>query len=116
METQPLRDPRDGAAPDSAPPYLSTSSSPASATASAASSSTAYSASGPGGGGQKKPTTWDEDSRFMCNICLDPVTQTVCTLCGHLYCWPCLYRVSACNDNDEIRFSFVSNVSLSYSG
>lgn len=32
------------------------------------------------------------DSRFCCNICLDPVVDPVTTRCGHLYCWPCLYR------------------------
>ena len=32
------------------------------------------------------------DSRFYCNICLDPVVDPVATMCGHLYCWPCLYR------------------------
>jgi hypothetical protein len=32
------------------------------------------------------------DSRFSCNICLDPVVEPVVTQCGHLYCWPCLYR------------------------
>ena len=31
-------------------------------------------------------------SPFDCNICLDGVTQPVVTRCGHLYCWPCLYR------------------------
>lgn len=30
--------------------------------------------------------------RFECNICLDTVRDPVVTLCGHLYCWPCLYR------------------------
>lgn len=34
----------------------------------------------------------DKDGRFVCNICLDPVVDPVSTLCGHLYCWPCLYR------------------------
>ncbi|CAN1160940.1 E3 ubiquitin-protein ligase RMA1H1 [Linum perenne] len=29
---------------------------------------------------------------FDCNICLDPVHDPVVTLCGHLYCWPCIYR------------------------
>jgi len=33
-----------------------------------------------------------QDSRFNCNICLDPVSEPVVTQCGHLYCWPCLYR------------------------
>mmetsp|Transcript_28927 Transcript_28927/g.42893 ORF Transcript_28927/g.42893 Transcript_28927/m.42893 type:complete len:418 (-) Transcript_28927:401-1654(-) len=32
------------------------------------------------------------DSRFDCNICLEAVVEPVVTLCGHLYCWPCLYR------------------------
>mmetsp|Transcript_22964 Transcript_22964/g.38866 ORF Transcript_22964/g.38866 Transcript_22964/m.38866 type:complete len:185 (-) Transcript_22964:501-1055(-) len=34
----------------------------------------------------------DEDARFVCNICLDPVKDAVVTVCGHLYCWPCLFR------------------------
>jgi Zinc finger, C3HC4 type (RING finger) len=32
------------------------------------------------------------DSRFSCNICLDPVIEPVVTRCGHLFCWPCLFR------------------------
>ena len=35
-----------------------------------------------------------EDDAFVCNICLDAVADKdpVVTQCGHLYCWPCLYR------------------------
>lgn len=29
---------------------------------------------------------------FDCSICLEPVAEPVVTLCGHLYCWPCMYR------------------------
>ncbi|XP_030546323.1 E3 ubiquitin-protein ligase RMA1H1-like [Rhodamnia argentea] len=29
---------------------------------------------------------------FECNICLDMVQDPVVTLCGHLYCWPCIYK------------------------
>ncbi|KAL8228510.1 hypothetical protein R6Q57_016094 [Mikania cordata] len=31
-------------------------------------------------------------SAFQCNICLDTVQDPVVTLCGHLYCWPCIYK------------------------
>ncbi|CAN0221132.1 unnamed protein product, partial [Ectocarpus fasciculatus] len=34
----------------------------------------------------------EEDSYFECNICLDGVREPVVTRCGHLFCWPCLYR------------------------
>ena len=35
---------------------------------------------------------YNHDSRFGCNICLESVVEPVVTLCGHLYCWPCLFR------------------------
>ncbi len=28
----------------------------------------------------------------QCNICLELARDPVVTLCGHLYCWPCLFR------------------------
>ncbi|XP_059646404.1 uncharacterized protein LOC132292969 isoform X2 [Cornus florida] len=34
----------------------------------------------------------DEGSFFYCNICLDMARDPVVTCCGHLFCWPCLYR------------------------
>ncbi|KAK4413053.1 E3 ubiquitin-protein ligase [Sesamum alatum] len=32
------------------------------------------------------------NSFFDCNICLDLARDPVVTCCGHLFCWPCLYR------------------------
>ena len=32
------------------------------------------------------------DTRFSCNICFESVVEPVVTQCGHLYCWPCLYK------------------------
>lgn len=33
------------------------------------------------------------DSRFSCNICLETVSdEPVLTLCGHVYCWACLFQ------------------------
>ncbi|KAG6469948.1 hypothetical protein ZIOFF_070884 [Zingiber officinale] len=29
---------------------------------------------------------------FDCSICLDLVVDPVVTLCGHLFCWPCIYK------------------------
>jgi E3 ubiquitin-protein ligase RNF5 len=33
-----------------------------------------------------------EETMFSCNICYELASEPVVTLCGHLYCWPCLYR------------------------
>ncbi|KAI4325117.1 hypothetical protein MLD38_030541 [Melastoma candidum] len=34
----------------------------------------------------------EPEAGFECNICFDTVQDPVVTLCGHLYCWPCIYR------------------------
>lgn len=36
----------------------------------------------------------ETDDAFLCSVCLEPVKDRdpVVTQCGHLYCWPCLYR------------------------
>ncbi|GMJ13058.1 RING membrane-anchor 1 [Hibiscus trionum] len=34
----------------------------------------------------------DPSAGFDCNICLESVQDPVVTLCGHLYCWPCIYK------------------------
>lgn len=41
-----------------------------------------------------KPVSSSEKSLpcFDCSICLDFANDPVVTLCGHLYCWPCIYK------------------------
>lgn len=40
------------------------------------------------------------ESAFICNVCLEITTKDpVVTQCGHLYCWPCLYRWLNTNHN-----------------
>ncbi|KAI5439097.1 hypothetical protein KIW84_024744 [Lathyrus oleraceus] len=34
----------------------------------------------------------DDASDFECNICFNLAQDPVITLCGHLFCWPCLYK------------------------
>ncbi|VVB11345.1 unnamed protein product [Arabis nemorensis] len=34
----------------------------------------------------------NESGCFDCNICLDTAHDPVVTLCGHLFCWACIYR------------------------
>ncbi|BBN19160.1 E3 ubiquitin-protein ligase RNF5/185 [Marchantia polymorpha subsp. ruderalis] len=37
-------------------------------------------------------TAGADGGSFDCNICLELAQDPVVTLCGHLFCWPCLYR------------------------
>lgn len=36
--------------------------------------------------------TKKDDSMFECNICLDTAKEAVVSMCGHLFCWPCLHQ------------------------
>lgn len=33
-----------------------------------------------------------DESMFECNICLDTAKEAVVSMCGHLFCWPCLHQ------------------------
>ena len=34
----------------------------------------------------------EPNNNFECNICLDVARDAVISLCGHLFCWPCLHQ------------------------
>ncbi|CAN8239917.1 unnamed protein product [Cochlearia groenlandica] len=34
----------------------------------------------------------DISNNFGCNICLELAKEPIVTQCGHLFCWPCLYK------------------------
>ncbi|KAG7364034.1 zinc-ring finger domain containing protein [Nitzschia inconspicua] len=55
------------------------------------------------------------DARFSCNICFDSVVEPVVTQCGHLYCWPCLYRWLEPGMYPEERASLGLTISMSMS-
>ncbi|XP_071446668.1 E3 ubiquitin-protein ligase RNF185-like [Hetaerina americana] len=33
-----------------------------------------------------------DEHMFECNICLDTARDAVVSMCGHLFCWPCLHQ------------------------
>ncbi|KRK01932.1 E3 ubiquitin-protein ligase RNF185 [Drosophila yakuba] len=33
-----------------------------------------------------------DESFYECNICLETAQNAVVSMCGHLYCWPCLHQ------------------------
>lgn len=34
----------------------------------------------------------EDDNSYECNICFETASDAVVSLCGHLYCWPCLHQ------------------------
>ncbi|XP_041449600.1 E3 ubiquitin-protein ligase RNF185-like [Drosophila obscura] len=42
-----------------------------------------------GSGGDEPPT---DECAYDCNICFDTAKDAVVTMCGHLFCWPCLHQ------------------------
>uniref|UniRef100_A0A1B0G1I7 RING-type E3 ubiquitin transferase n=1 Tax=Glossina morsitans morsitans TaxID=37546 RepID=A0A1B0G1I7_GLOMM len=43
-------------------------------------------------GDNKREEDKNDDSLFECNICLDTAKDAVVSMCGHLFCWPCLHQ------------------------
>lgn len=91
-------------APDSGPSTSSSSSSDPQPTAStsAADSTSPESGSSSSATGKSKINLEDanddgdeekkDDSVFECNICLDTAKDAVVSMCGHLFCWPCIHQ------------------------
>ncbi|XP_064620372.1 E3 ubiquitin-protein ligase RNF185-like [Lineus longissimus] len=42
-------------------------------------------------GNEEEPTA-PPDGSYECNICLDTAHDAVISMCGHLFCWPCLHQ------------------------
>ncbi|XP_049457904.1 E3 ubiquitin-protein ligase RNF5 [Epinephelus fuscoguttatus] len=45
-----------------------------------------------GGGGSGEGERERDRATFECNICLDTARDAVISMCGHLFCWPCLHQ------------------------
>ncbi|RWS30443.1 E3 ubiquitin-protein ligase RNF185-like protein, partial [Leptotrombidium deliense] len=58
----------------------------------AAMASSALPNNGHANSGMTNEETKDNESNFECNICLDTAKDAVVSLCGHLFCWPCLHQ------------------------
>lgn len=50
------------------------------------------STSGPSRGPSYTTNNSNDTGDFECNICFELAQDPIVTLCGHLFCWPCLYR------------------------
>ncbi|XP_078437166.1 RING/U-box superfamily protein [Wolffia australiana] len=56
--------------------------------ASSVGESSSWSQQNPSCSGASNPDAGD----FECNICFELAQDPIITLCGHLFCWPCLYK------------------------
>ena len=41
------------------------------------------------------------NSQYECNICLDTARDAVISMCGHLFCWPCLHKWIETKPNNQ---------------
>ena len=54
---------------------------------------------------QSKDDTMEDsnaNAAFECNICLDVARDAVISMCGHLFCWPCLHTWLETRPNRQI--------------
>lgn len=69
---------------------------------SASASTENSSAGGPSGSSNGTGESGGQDSTFECNICLDTAKDAVISLCGHLFCWPCLHQWLETRPNRQV--------------
>lgn len=51
---------------------------------------------------EEKKKEEESERSFECNICLDTASDAVISLCGHLFCWPCLHQWLETRPNRQI--------------
>merc|ERR1719463_697613 len=56
----------------------------------------------PGSGKDEEKEDAEADRAFECNICLDVARDAVVSMCGHLFCWPCLHQWLETRPNRQI--------------
>ncbi|KAM8828569.1 E3 ubiquitin-protein ligase RNF185 isoform 2-T2 [Spinachia spinachia] len=56
----------------------------------------------PGSSSSTPADSGNQDSTFECNICLDTAKDAVISLCGHLFCWPCLHQWLETRPNRQV--------------
>jgi E3 ubiquitin-protein ligase RNF5 len=44
----------------------------------------------------------EDETTFECNICLDTPRDAVVSMCGHLFCWPCLHQWLQTSPNSQV--------------
>ncbi|CAJ0941182.1 unnamed protein product, partial [Mesorhabditis belari] len=48
------------------------------------------------------PESSSNNETYDCNICLDTAKDPVITMCGHLFCWPCLVQWLDTRPNNQV--------------
>ncbi|XP_017871493.1 PREDICTED: E3 ubiquitin-protein ligase RNF185 [Drosophila arizonae] len=81
-----------GSAANEANPSSSTSTTTTAAAAAAASASATATPPTDGSNNNSNDKEQNEESLYECNICLDTAKDAVVSMCGHLFCWPCLHQ------------------------
>jgi E3 ubiquitin-protein ligase RNF5 len=59
------------------------------------------SSSKPSGNASSSPSSQNANSQYECNICLDTARDAVISMCGHLFCWPCLHKWLETRPNNQ---------------